>query len=563
MVPGRTHLPHPRVGAAYGNVSELPPLALPPSPLSSLSPPSLLPSLLPPPISPPFSTDCAPRVKPIHLRKKAKPFNFSLYSTRHIALKIAYLGANYGGFEYHANNTFSTPTVEEQIFKALLKARLVPNSGLPGEEETVLGWPGDDAVSYSKCGRTDKGVSAFGQVIGVRVRSNRPLPKPTTTTSPAPTSPPTGDAVLDDGFGTRLQDQSDDDSDPGFDDAKDELIYPQILNRLLPPDIRVLAWCPTPPPGFSARFSCEERRYRYFFTNPPIAPGTANDGAEMLDIDAMRTAAKLFVGDHDFRNFCKLDASKQISRFDRVIKHADITTVDPLPPTFSAARPSPPSSIPTPPPASPACPKLYYLELHGSAFLWHQVRHMVAILFLIGQGLESPTLVSTLLDTTTHPCKPTYEMADDRALVLWDCVFPANTLSWIYAGTAWKDGRDDLVDSVWSLWHQARIDELLAASLLELIAGAAPAELPTHTRNPVSQPVVVGGSAPVYRGRYVPVLDRPRMERVEVINSRYVEKKGDWAENRNRRVEARKAKASAREEEEERRGGGAGVYIME
>lgn len=188
---------------------------------------------------------------------------------------------------------------------------------------------------------------------------------------------------------------------------------------------------------------------------------------------------------------------------------------------------------------------------------------MVAILFLIGQGLESPTLVSTLLDTTAHPCKPTYEMADDRALVLWDCVYPANTLSWIYAGTAWKDGRDDLVDSVWSLWHQARIDELLAASLLELIAGAAPAELPTHTRNPVSQPVVVGGSAPVYRGRYVPVLDRPRMERVEVINSRYVEKRGDWAENRNKRVEARKAKASAREEEEKGRGGGAGVYIME
>lgn len=501
-------------------------------------------------------------MKPVQPRKKKKAFNSSLYSTRHIALKIAYLGANYGGFEYHANNLFSTPTVEEQIFKALLKARLVPNSGIPSEEETVLGWPGDDAVEYSKCGRTDKGVSAFGQVIGVRVRSNRPLPKPAAAQSPAPTSS-SSEAVLDDGFGTHLQDQSDDDSDPAFDDAKDELIYPQILNRLLPPDIRVLAWCPTPPPSFSARFSCEERRYRYFFTNPPIAPGTANDGAESLDIDAMRAAAKLFVGDHDFRNFCKLDASKQISRFDRIIKYADIRALDPLPPTFPTA--TGPTSLSTSS-SSLSSPKLYYLELHGSAFLWHQVRHMVAILFLIGQGLEAPSLVSALLDTASNPCKPTYEMADDRALVLWDCVFPANMLRWVYAGSAWKDGRDDLVDAVWSLWHRARIDELLAAGLLDVISRSAPPllSLPTQQRSPASQPVVVGGSAPVYRGRYVPVLQRPRMEHVEVINRRYVEKKGDWAENRNRRVEARQAKASAKEQECERMGGGGvDVYILE
>ena len=30
------------------------------------------------------------------------------------------------------------------------------------------------------------------------------------------------------------------------------------------------------------------------------------------------------------------------------------------------------------------------MTIKGSAFLWHQVRCMVAILFLIGQGLESP-----------------------------------------------------------------------------------------------------------------------------------------------------------------------------
>jgi hypothetical protein len=30
------------------------------------------------------------------------------------------------------------------------------------------------------------------------------------------------------------------------------------------------------------------------------------------------------------------------------------------------------------------------MTIKGSAFLWHQVRCMVAVLFLIGQGLESP-----------------------------------------------------------------------------------------------------------------------------------------------------------------------------
>ncbi|KAL7617024.1 hypothetical protein Lser_V15G00158 [Lactuca serriola] len=30
------------------------------------------------------------------------------------------------------------------------------------------------------------------------------------------------------------------------------------------------------------------------------------------------------------------------------------------------------------------------MRIKGSAFLWHQVRCMVAVLFLIGQGLESP-----------------------------------------------------------------------------------------------------------------------------------------------------------------------------
>lgn len=166
---------------------------------------------------------------------------------------------------------------------------------------------------------------------------------------------------------------------------------------------------------------------------------------------------------------------------------------------------------------------------------------MVALLFLIGQGLEPPSLIASLLDTQTNPCKPLYEMADDRALVLWDCVFPEGMLEWVPA--AGMHGRDELVDTVWALWHKSRVDEVLAGGLLDVIGAGA-----GEGKKGKSQVVVNGGHEPVYRGRYVPVLERKRMEDVEVINKRYVDKKGDWAENRNRRVEARKAKARAVED---------------
>lgn len=37
-----------------------------------------------------------------------------------------------------------------------------------------------------------------------------------------------------------------------------------MLNRLLPKDIRVVAWCPVGE-EVSARFDCTKRIYRYFF----------------------------------------------------------------------------------------------------------------------------------------------------------------------------------------------------------------------------------------------------------------------------------------------------------
>lgn len=46
---------------------------------------------------------------------------------------------------------------------------------------------------------------------------------------------------------------------------------------------------------------------------------------------------------------------------------------------------------------------LCVLTMKGQAFLYHQVRCIMGILFLIGSGREEPNVVLELLDVTKHP----------------------------------------------------------------------------------------------------------------------------------------------------------------
>ena len=518
-------------------------------------------------------------------------FDPSKYTTRLIALKIAYLGQNYNGLEYHINNKTPLPTVEEELWKALNKAKLVLPTPNPSLEPGEPNWEG---CEYSKCGRTDKGVSAFGQAIGIRVRSNRPPIQDTASTLEEDSIRGTENLSQVEALevATKTSKSEDDRADKStsipsstnsplgedsdFHPINDEIPYCQILNRLLPPDIRVLAWCPTPPLDFSARFSCKERRYKYFFTQPAFTPtvgnhsvtSTSRDGGRRegwLDIEAMRQAAHKFVGLHDFRNFCKVDDSKQIENFHRRIFHADIEELDPsrnpvgyvgkvgfqqyAGPNAADRGHSLDDSVK--PQAS--TPTIYAFTLHGSAFLWHQVRHMVAILFLVGQGLEMPSLVDELLDIDQNPCKPHYEMADDAPLVLWDCIFPQeesgsrdDALQWVYVGDyvgneegimkaggskgGGKYGMGGVVDDMWSVWRRRKMDEILAGTLLDVVVGQGRINqediLEGRTRNISSQKVFQGGNGYKLRGKYIPVMKRPKMETVEALNAKYVKKKG-------------------------------------
>ncbi|XP_029462692.1 tRNA pseudouridine(38/39) synthase isoform X2 [Rhinatrema bivittatum] len=202
-----------------------------------------------------------------------------------------------------------------------------------------------------------------------------------------------------------------------------------MLNRVLPPDIRVLAWAPVEV-NFSARFSCLRRTYRYFFPQ-----------AE-LDLALMNTAAQKYVGTHDFRNFCKMDVGNGVVNFQRTILAACVE------PTDGEAR-------------APDPYQLCQFEVTGLAFLYHQVRCMVAVLFLIGQGLEEPEIIDQLLDVEKNPRKPQYSMAVEFPLVLYNCEFEG--MEWHYE----RDVQEFNVTHLQQLWANHAVKTQILYSMLQ------------------------------------------------------------------------------------------------
>ncbi|KAI1754920.1 pseudouridine synthase [Xylaria castorea] len=519
-------------------------------------------------------------------KKEGRGIDPSRYSTRLVALKLAYLGKNYGGFEYQKTNNI--PTIEDELWKAMVKSCLI----FPENPDEMNWFPWE----YSKCGRTDRGVSAFGQVIAVRVRSNRPLPK-------EPEEKPTG--TSDEATAETTTQGMDEVETPEaiekapkreFNDVTDEIPYPRLLNRILPPDIRILAWCPTTPAEFSARHHCRERQYRYFFTQPAYSPmpesmedpkSRSDDNKRpkdgWLDIEVMRAAAKKFEGLHDFRNFCKIDGTKTQQSFQRrifesdVVELPDVETALPylqrseFQPSSISEAPSEPSTTASPPPPPENFPKVYYFHVRGSAFLWHQIRCMVSVLFMVGQGLEDISVIDRLLDVASEPRRPGYKLANETPLVLWDCLFPKDLddpartdgLGWVYVGDGGGDpqsahGSSGLVNHMWKHWRERKMDELLAGQLLSVVAAVTQADLsssPTPPRNPnktsrhahvVAQKLFEGGNRERSHGKYIPLLKRPRLASPQEAYDKEARRKGfENAAHMQEVIAQRKAEAKA------------------
>eukprot|EP00163_Fabomonas_tropica_P012902 TRINITY_DN2428_c0_g1_i2.p1 TRINITY_DN2428_c0_g1~~TRINITY_DN2428_c0_g1_i2.p1 ORF type:complete len:288 (-),score=55.89 TRINITY_DN2428_c0_g1_i2:139-1002(-) len=180
--------------------------------------------------------------------------------------------------------------------------------------------------------------------------------------------------------------------------------YVTMLNNVLPPEIRILGWSPVHP-GFNARFDALHREYKYFFPK-----GT-------LNIAAMRQAASKFIGKHDFSNFCKMDAVN-VSNFVRVMLGVSIQPVPTVGLVDQERRGDGDQDD------SQYGPEhMYVLKLCGYAFLWHQVRCMMAVLFMVGEGKEDPSIVDKLLDVQALPGRPAYRPAPPQPLLLFDCGF--------------------------------------------------------------------------------------------------------------------------------------------
>jgi len=305
-----------------------------------------------------------------------------------------------------------------------------------------------------------------------------------------------------------------------------DLRYLHTLNAILPPSIRVYAWAPVAP-AFSARFSCRARHYKYFFS------------ARNLDVAAMRDGAARLVGEHDFRNLSKLDPAKQLTSFRRRILRADISPVGDDDNNRHHHHGS-----------GGRC-DMHVLDLVGTAFLYNQVRHIMAVLLLIGARLESPSVISALMNVDPDECsgngdtngeggegeeppplvtcKPEYQMADALPLVLWDCVYAPEDAPWRTDDAGIEGGSAGLHSQLTGLAERAQVEATLAEHFL-----AAASQFHTPAAALLRQPgagergpwdVPLGGGISRREGRYVAVLERKRLESVEVVNARWRKRK--------------------------------------
>ena len=440
---------------------------------SGVTPGSTPPAVTPPaPIAAPHAAIPTPSTP-------SKSFDFTRHARRKIAIKFCYSGWEYGGLAFQSGPT-PLPTVENVMFDAMAKARLVdPEAGFEGCE-------------WDRCGRTDRGVSAGGQVVSLWIRSALGVDQIEGASSPPSASPTTMTTT-----------------------AKEEFDYVYTMNRILPPTIRVIAWSPVAS-TFSARFSCRYRHYKYLF-----AP-------DNLSIPLMQDAASRLVGEHDFRNMCKIDPAKQITVFKRRVISAHLEQLD---------------------------DGLYVFNLVGSAFLYHQVRNIMAVLFMVGSGLEKPSIVTKLMNVEDGdepmreedradeegqaylalPRRPDYQMADGLPLMLWECGYDPSELSWRTCGSVNGETNPDLYNQMQAIHSRSRILAALDQHFaLSVAAHHAKPLSPFPLANGLAdlprdgQPLLypLGGGTFKRVLKYVPVMQRKRGTPAEEQNERWRRNKG-------------------------------------
>ncbi|HEX5284087.1 MAG TPA: tRNA pseudouridine(38-40) synthase TruA [Bryocella sp.] len=181
----------------------------------------------------------------------------------------------------------------------------------------------------------------------------------------------------------------------------------RALNRILPARIRVLS-CEQVPHSFHARHSARSKTYEYRIFERRIRPGPGVPATERicspflapyawdcrwpLSLDAMREAAALLIGTHDFTSMAATDPDRsQREPGDDSPSHRAIN-INPIK-TITHAKwshaPDPCSLIPD--------FSLLIFRISGSGFLYHMVRNIVGTLVEIGRGSLEPSDLTRIL----------------------------------------------------------------------------------------------------------------------------------------------------------------------
>lgn len=162
------------------------------------------------------------------------------------------------------------------------------------------------------------------------------------------------------------------------------------LNGLVGPEVSVRS-VSSAPSDFDARFSAIWRRYRYAIdmapAQDPLHRGHVWHVGRELDLDSMRAAGAVFVGEHDFSAFCRTVEGKSNVR--RVIEltlekeGSHLTT-----------------------------------WIKANAFCHQMVRSIVGFLYDVGRGFTTPGSAAPTLVSKSRSSVAT--VAPPHGLTLWE-----------------------------------------------------------------------------------------------------------------------------------------------
>lgn len=167
------------------------------------------------------------------------------------------------------------------------------------------------------------------------------------------------------------------------------------INAWLPEDIRVLA-VSRASKEFHARFNAKGKQYRYLVWNHaamnPLLRRTAWHVPRKLDVSAMRSAARCFIGRHDFQSFTANPGYSRESTVRRLTRF-DIQKRGPL---------------------------LTFI-IEGEGFLYKMCRGLVGTLVQVGLGKFPASEIQTMLNRKDR--RAAGMTAPAHGLVLWKVTY--------------------------------------------------------------------------------------------------------------------------------------------